>query len=173
MKDRKELNRYKINSFIRAKQVRLVGDNVVAGVYSIQEAIKIADDLNLDLLEINNNNPDLPICKILDFEKFLYEKKKADKVKQPKVEVKELRLRPATDDNDLAFKIRHAREWLIKGNLVKASVFFKGREMTHKEFGYALLERVTAELADVGTSDKAPTFEGPRLMLMIKPIPKK
>jgi translation initiation factor IF-3 len=173
MKDKKQLSRYKVNSDIRAKQVRLVGDNVVNGIYSYQDAIKISDDLNLDLLEINGNNPELPICKVVDFQKFLYEKKKADKVKQPKVEVKELRLRPATDENDLLFKIKHARAWLVKGDFVKVSVFFKGREMTHKEFGYQIIERIKTDLADVGSSDNSPIFEGPRLILMLKPNGKK
>jgi translation initiation factor IF-3 len=172
MKEKNKFNRYKINSDIRAKQVRLVGDNVTVGIYSLQEAIKIADDLDLDLLEINANNPEISICKVVDFEKYIYEKKKAEK-KPVKVEVKELRLRPAIDENDLNFKLKHAKEWLIKGNLVKTSVFFKGREMSHKEFGYQILEKVINELSGVCIAEKTPVFEGTRLIIMLKPIPKK
>jgi translation initiation factor IF-3 len=167
-KYQKNTTHYRVNSYIRAKQVRLVGDNVTMGVYSIADAIKMADDLNLDLLEINNNDPETPVCKILDFEKFLYEKKKSEK-KQPKLDVKELRLRPATDANDLAFKLNHAKEWLTKGHLVKSSVFFKGRELAHKEFGYDILKKVLDGLEDVGTAESLPKFEGNRLVMMIKP----
>lgn len=165
---RNEEHRYRINNEIRAKQVKLVGDNVTIGNYSIQDATRIADNLNLDLVEINNSNPELPICKVLDFGKFLYEKKKNDK-KPQKTEVKELRLRPATSDNDLMVKVNRAKDWLDKGNMVKALVFFKGRELTHKELGYEILNKVVIELDGIGVVDKLPVLEGPRLTIMIKP----
>lgn len=170
--NKKEEERYKINSEIKSCLVKLVGDNVKVGDYTIQEANKIADQLGLDLVVVSENNPELPICKIVDFQKFLYEKKKNEK-KQQKVEVKELRLRPVTDENDLEFKLKHAREWLSKGHLVKAFVFFKGREMTHKSLGDQILAKVIADLADIGVTDRLPIMEGPRLIVLIKPKPKK
>ena len=172
MKNKKEESRFRINSEIRAKEVKLVGENVTVGNYSLQDAIKFADQLGLDLVEINGSNPELSICRIVDFSKFLYEKKKNEK-KCAKVEVKELRMRPVTDDNDLAFKLKHAREWLLKGDMVKASVFFKGREITHKDLGYQILNKVIADLLDIGVTERAPQFEGQRLQIMIKPRPKK
>lgn len=170
--NRKDEVRYNINSYIRARRVKLVGDNVTVGDYPLSDALRLADSMNLDLIEINGSNPELSICKIADYQKFLYEKKKNEK-KPKKVEVKELRLRPATDENDLNFKIKNAREWLTKGNLVKVTIFFKGREITHKELGYEILSKVITGLEDVATIDKEPTLEGPRLVLMVKPKSKK
>ncbi len=128
---------YAINDRIRAHEVRLVGDNVETGIYSIQEALKIADDLGFDLIEISPN-AEPPVCKILDYQKFLYQQKKKQKeqkAKATKVVVKEIRFGPQTDDHDYNFKLKHAMGFLQEGAKVKAYVFFKGRSILFKEQG--------------------------------------
>ncbi|MDE7389268.1 MAG: translation initiation factor IF-3, partial [Muribaculaceae bacterium] len=132
-----------INDHIRAREVRLVGDNVEQGIYSIQEALRLADELELDLVEISPN-AEPPVCKILDYQKFLYQQKKhqkEQKAKAVKVVVKEIRFGPQTDDHDYNFKLKHAIGFLQEGAKVKAYVFFKGRSILFKEQGEVLLLR--------------------------------
>ena len=132
----------RINEHIRGvREVRLVGDNVEQGIYPYQEAMRIADDLNLDLVEISASaNP--PVCKILDYQKYLYQQKRKEKeikAKSVKIEVKEIRFGPQTDDHDYNFKLKHAQEFLKEGNKVKASVFFRGRSIIFKEHVIVLI----------------------------------
>ena len=130
----------RINDAIRGvDEVRLVGDNVEQGIYSFREAMRIADDLNLDLVEISPNAVP-PVCRVIDYQKFLYQKKRKEKEQKQnskKIEVKEIRFGPQTDDHDYNFKLRHAQEFLKDGNKVKAYVFFRGRSIVFKENSYS------------------------------------
>lgn len=167
--DSKDL--HAINENIRAREVRLVGDNVEQGIYSIQEARRIAEELELDLIEISPTaNP--PVCKILDYQKYLYQQKKRQKeqkAKAAKVVVKEIRFGPQTDDHDFNFKLKHARGFLQEGSKVKAYVFFKGRSILFKEQGEVLLLKFASELEDCGKVEQMPVLEGKRMILMISP----
>lgn len=156
---------------VGVREVRLVGDNVEQGVYSYQEAIRIADDQNLDLVEISPN-AEPPVCRIVDYQKFLYAKKKKEKeakANQKKMEVKEIRFGPQTDDHDYNFKLKHAIEFLKEGNKVKSYVFFRGRSIVFKEQGELLLARFAADLAEYGKPDNLPNLEGKRMILNISP----
>lgn len=160
-----------INDRIRATQVRLVGDNVEQGIYPIQQALNLADELELDLVEISPN-ADPPVCKILDYQKFLYQQKKhqkEQKAKAVKVVVKEIRFGPQTDDHDYNFKLKHAIGFLQEGAKVKAYVFFKGRSILFKEQGEVLLLRFANDLEDYGKVEQMPVLEGKRMILMISP----
>jgi translation initiation factor IF-3 len=162
----------RINENIRGvREVRLVGDNVEQGIYSIAEALRIADEQNLDLVEISASaNP--PVCRILDYQKYLYQQKKREKenkAKSVKIEVKEIRFGPQTDDHDYNFKLKHAQEFLKSGNKVKASVFFRGRAIMFKDQGEQLLARFCEDLQEIGKADNAPTLEGKRMIVMISP----
>ncbi len=160
-----------INEKIRAKEVRLVGDNVEPGVFSIDDAIKLADDLGLDLVEISPNAVP-PVCKIVDYQKFLYQQKKKEKeqkAKQTKVVVKEIRFGPQTDDHDYSFKLKHAQEFIKEGCKLKAYVFFKGRSILFKEQGEVLLLRLASDLEDVAKVDSLPQLEGKRMIIMFSP----
>ena len=160
-----------INEQIRAREVRLVGDNVETGVYSIAEALRIADDQGLDLIEISPN-AEPPVCKILDYQKFLYQQKKRlkeQKAKSTKVVVKEIRFGPQTDDHDYNFKLKHAVGFLKEGAKVKAYVFFKGRSILFKEQGEVLLLRFANDLEEYGKVEQMPVLEGKRMILMISP----
>ncbi len=168
--------RYRINEQIRAPQVRLVGDNVEGGnkIVPLEEALRLADELELDLVEINPK-ADPPIVKIVDYSKFLYEQKKKLKEqakKAAKVEIKEIRFTPHTDEHDFDFKLNHARKFLEQGNKVKASVFFKGRSILFKDQGRELLERLLEELADIAEPEQQPKMEGRRLIVILKPSKK-
>ena len=166
-------DQYRVNERIRAKEVRLVGDNVEQGVYTIQEAIHMADEQGLDLIEISPNAVP-PVCKILDYQKFLYQQKKRQKeqkAKSTKIVVKEIRFGPQTDDHDYNFKLKHAIGFLNEGAKVKASVFFKGRFILLKEQGEVLLLRFATDLEDYGKVEMMPVLEGMRMIIMI--IPKK
>lgn len=160
-----------INEHIRAREVRLVGDNVTTGIYSIQEARKIAENLELDLVEISAQaNP--PVCKVLDYQKYLYQQKKKAKeikAKSTKVVVKEIRFGPQTDDHDYNFKLKHAQGFLQEGAKVKAYVFFKGRSILFKEQGEVLLLRFANDLEDYGKVEQMPVLEGKRMTIMISP----
>ncbi len=168
--------RYRINEQIRAAQVRLVGENVEGGskVVPLDEALRMADEMDLDLVEINPK-ADPPIVRIVDYSKFLYEQKKKLKEqakKAAKVEIKEIRFTPHTDEHDFQFKLNHARKFLEQGNKVKASVFFKGRSILFKDQGRELLDRLLEELGDLAEPEQAPKMEGRRLIVILKPTKK-
>ena len=162
----------RINDRIRGvHQVRLVGDNVEQGIYPFQTALRMADEQNLDLVEISPN-ADPPVCRILDYQKFLYQKKRKEKeakANSKKMEVKEIRFGPQTDDHDYNFKLKHAQEFLKEGNKVKAYVFFRGRSIVFKEHGELLLARFANDLAEFGKPDAMPTLEGKRMILNLSP----
>lgn len=162
---------YAINERIRAKEVRVVGDNVENGVYPIQQALKMADEMELDLIEISPTAQP-PVCKILDYSKFLYQQKKRlkeQKAKATKVVVKEIRFGPQTDDHDYNFKLKHAQSFLQEGSKVKAYVFFKGRSILFKEQGEVLLLRFANDLEELGKVEQMPVLEGKRMIIMISP----
>ena len=157
-------------------QVRLVGDNIAEpGIYPIAKALKLADELELDLVEISAK-ADPPVCKILDYQKYLYQqKKKAKEMKSnaSKVVIKEIRFGPNTDEHDFQFKLKHAQEFLQEGSKVKSSVFFKGRSIIYAEQGEKLLLRFALELEEYGRAEQMPKLEGKRMIMMIAPIAKK
>ena len=157
-------------------QVRLVGDNIAEpGIYPIAKALKLADELELDLVEISAK-ADPPVCKILDYQKYLYQqKKKAKEMKSnaSKVVIKEIRFGPNTDEHDFQFKLKHAMEFLEEGAKVKSSVFFKGRSIVYADQGEKLLLRFAVELEEYGRAEQMPKLEGKRMIMMIAPLPKK
>ena len=160
-----------INEQIRAREVRLVGDNVTPGIYSIHDARKIAEDLELDLVEISSQ-AEPPVCKVLDYQKYLYQQKKKlkeIKAKATKVVIKEIRFGPQTDDHDYNFKLKHAIGFLQEGAKVKAYVFFKGRSILFKEQGEVLLLRFANDLEEYGKVEQMPLLEGKRMIIMISP----
>ncbi|MFP3860053.1 MAG: translation initiation factor IF-3 [Bacteroidales bacterium] len=163
---------YRINDRIRAREVRVVGDNVDnPGIYSLEEAIKMADEQNLDLVEVSPK-ADPPVCKIIDYQKFLYQQKKKQKelkAKSSKVVLKEIRFGPNTDEHDYNFKLNHAKKFLEDGAKVKAFVFFKGRSIVFKEQGEILLLRLARDLEEYGTVEKMPKLEGKRMTMFIAP----
>ena len=162
---------YVINERIRAREVRLVGDNVENGIYSIHEALKLAEEQGLDLIEISATAQP-PVCKILDYQKFLYQQKKRQKeqkAKAAKVVVKEIRFGPQTDDHDYNFKLKHAQEFLKEGAKVKAYVFFRGRSILFKEQGEVLLLRFANDLEEIGKLEQMPVLEGKRMTIMLSP----
>jgi len=155
--------------------VRLVGDNVEMGVYPIERALEIAEEQGLDLVEISPNaNP--PVCKVMDYKKFVYEQKKRDKAlkaKSTKVTVKEIRFGPQTDDHDYEFKKKHAEKFLQEGAKLKAYVFFKGRSIIYKDQGEILLLRLAQDLEEYGKVEQMPKLEGKRMTMFIAPKKKK
>ena len=166
-----EKDSHAINDEITAKEVRLVGDNVETGVYPIAAAMKIADEQGLDLIEISPNaNP--PVCRVLDYQKFLYQQRKRlkeQKAKSTKVVVKEIRFGPQTDDHDYNFKLKHAMEFLKEGAKVKAYVFFRGRSILFKEQGEVLLLRFANDLEELGKVEQMPILEGKRMTILLTP----
>ncbi|MFT4072026.1 MAG: translation initiation factor IF-3 [Dysgonamonadaceae bacterium] len=167
----KDKDQYRTNEKIRVREVRLVGDNVENGVYSIQEALRLAEQAGVDLVEISPNAAP-PVCRITDYQKFLYQQKKKQKeqkAKSVKVVVKEIRFGPQTDDHDFNFKLKHAKSFLEEGSKVKAYVFFKGRSILFKEQGEVLLLRFAAELEDYGKVESMPTLEGKKMIIMLSP----
>jgi translation initiation factor IF-3 len=162
---------HRINHFIRVPQVRLVGDNVTMGVYPTQEALKMAQQLELDLVEISPQ-ADPPVCKIIDYNKFLYDNKRKEKemkAKSKSAELKEIRFTPGTDDHDFDFKARHAENFLKEGNKVKAYVQFKGRAIMFKERGELVLLKFAERLAEFGQVEGLPKLEGKRMLMVIAP----
>ena len=164
---------HRINDRIRGvREVRLVGDNVTMGIYSFQEALRIAEEQELDLVEISPTAQP-PVCKVMDYQKYCYQqKKKAKEAKAnaAKVVIKEIRFGPQTDDHDYEFKLRHAKEFLADGSKVKAYVFFKGRSILFKDQGEVLLARFANDLAEVAKPDSfPPVLEGKRMILMLSP----
>lgn len=151
--------------------VRVVGENIEQNVLPIQEALKMADELELDLVEISPN-ADPPVCKIIDYQKFLYHQKKKQKelkAKTTKIVVKEIRFGPNTDDHDYNFKLKHAQKFLEEGAKVKAFVFFKGRSILFKEKGEILLLRLAQDLEDIGKVEQLPKLEGKRMTIILSP----
>ena len=151
--------------------IRLVGDNVKPQVCSLEVGLRLAEEMELDLVEISDKN-DPPICKILDYKKFLYEqKKKQKKIKQnaSKVVLKEIRFGPNTDQHDFDFKLRHGIKFLKDGAKLKAHVFFKGRSIIYKDKGEILLLKLAQELEEYGTVEQMPKMEGKRMIMLITP----
>jgi len=151
--------------------LRLVGDNVEIGIYTKGDALRIADAQGLDLVEISPN-ADPPVCKVMDYKKFLYEQKKRDKAlksKATKVIIKEIRFGPNTDDHDYEFKKKHAEKFLKEGAKLKAFVFFKGRTILFKEKGEILLLKMAQDLEDVAKIDQLPKLEGKRMIMLMSP----
>lgn len=173
---------HNINSFIRANEVRLVGDNldeiseiagqtVESGVYSTSKLQKWAEELGLDVVEISPN-ADPPVVRIVDYNKFLYQKRKREKemkANTTKVELKEIRFGPETGDHDFEFKVRHAKNFLNEGNKVKAYVQFRGRAIVFKDRGELLLLRFLKELEEYGTAEQLPRMEGKRMNVILTP----
>ena len=169
---RNEKGQYAINDAIRAREVRLVGDNVEPGIYPIGKAMRIAHDQELDLVEISPTAQP-PVCRVIDYQKFLYQQKKRlkeQKAKATKVVVKEIRFGPQTDDHDYNFKLRHAQGFLKEGSKVKAYVFFRGRSILFKEQGEVLLLRFANDLEEFGKVEMMPVLEGKRMTIMISPL---
>ena len=166
----------RINNRITAPQVRLVGDNIPQpGVYPIAKALHLADELELDLVEISAK-ADPPVCKILDYQKYLYQqKKKAKEMKSnsAKIVVKEIRFGPNTDEHDFQFKLKHAQEFLQEGSKVKASIFFRGRSIMFADQGEKQLLRFAVELEEYGRAESMPSLEGKRMTMMLAPVKKK
>jgi len=163
------LNR--INERIRVPEVRLVGDNVQEGIYPTREALKIAEQQELDLVEIAPTAKP-PVCRVIDYQKFVYQQKKKlkeQKAKSVKVTVKEIRFGPQTDDHDYNFKLKHAMNFLSEGSKVKAFVFFKGRSILFKEQGEVLLLRFANDLEEYAKVEYMPIMEGKRMSIMLSP----
>ncbi len=171
MKNDKLKFQYRINDQISAREVRIVGDDVESSVMPIAKALQLAEHKGLDLVEISPN-ADPPVCRLIDYSKFLYQQKKRQKelkAKQVKIEVKEIRFGPQTDDHDYQFKLKHAKQFLSDGDKVKAYVFFKGRSILFKEQGEVLLLRFANDLEDYGKVEQMPVLEGKRMFLFIAP----
>jgi len=174
---RKEEVQHRINRFINEPTVRLIGDNVENGITDTKIALRLAREMELDLVEISKSNGGISICKIIDYQKFLYDKKKKDKdqkrkQKQNQSEIKEIRMTPNTDDHDFNFKLVHAKKFLNDNDKVLVSVFFKGREITYKEKGEIVLLKFANELEGIGIPEYLPKLEGKRMSMMIKPVKK-
>lgn len=155
--------------------VRVVGEGVETQIMSLQDALRLADSMELDLVEISPNS-DPPVCKIIDYQKFLYQQKKKQKeikAKAAKIVVKEIRFGPNTDDHDYNFKLKHAIKFLEDGAKVRAYVFFKGRSILFKEQGEVLLLRFANDLEDYGRVEQLPRLEGKRMIISISPKKKK
>ncbi|MBT4709014.1 MAG: translation initiation factor IF-3 [Flavobacteriaceae bacterium] len=164
-------NPHKINEDIRANEIRLVGDNVDVGIYSINKALEIAKEQELDLVEISPKAAP-PVCKIMEYKKFLYEQKKREKImksKSTKVIVKEIRFGPNTDEHDYEFKKKHGIKFLKDGAKLKAFVFFKGRSIIYKEKGQILLLKLAQELEEYGKVESLPTMEGKKMIMFVAP----
>lgn len=167
---------HKINQLITAREVRVVGDEAEeSGVMSTVSAIELAKSKGLDLVEISPTAIP-PVCRIIDYQKFLYQQKKKAKeikAKSVKVIVKEIRFGPNTDDHDYNFKLRHAENFLKEGSKVKAYVFFSGREIVFKDQGEILLLRFAQDLGELAKVEQLPRLEGKRMILILAPKPKK
>jgi translation initiation factor IF-3 len=155
--------------------VRLVGENIEPGLFKLSEALRLADEFELDLVEISPN-ADPPVCKIMDYKKFVYEQKKRDKAlkaKSTQVVVKEIRFGPQTDEHDYEFKRKNAEKFLKEGSKLKAFVFFKGRSIIYKDQGQILLLRLATDLEEFGKVESMPVLEGKRMIIFIAPKKKK
>jgi translation initiation factor IF-3 len=167
---------FRINEAIKVTHVRLVGDNIEEpGIFSIKDALKIAEEQELDLVEISPK-ADPPVCKVIDYSKFLYEQKRKQKEMKSKATIvilKEIRFGPNTDEHDYNFKKNHAIKFLEEGSKLKVYVFFKGRSILFKEQGEILLLRLAQELEDLGKVEQLPKLEGKRMIMLISPKKKK
>ena len=163
---------YRINNEIRVKEVRLIGaDGGNVGVVSLEEALQLALEADLDLVEVAPNSSP-PVCRILDYGKFLYEKAKKDREArkaQTKVEIKEVRLRPKTSEHHRSFKVRDARRWLEEGKKVRVRIRFRGREIHYPQIALEDLQGIADELADVGAIEQAPMMEGRTMLMTLTP----
>ncbi|MCI6803678.1 MAG: translation initiation factor IF-3 [Bacteroidaceae bacterium] len=171
MKGDNKKQQYRVNEQIRVPEVRIVGDGIESTVMPTREALRLAEDQEVDLVEISPNAQP-PVCRLIDYSKFLYQQKKKAKelkAKQVKVEVKEIRFGPQTGDADYAFKLKHAQEFLTDGNKVKAYVFFKGRSIVFKEQGEVLLLRFANDLEELAKVESMPSLEGKKMFLTLAP----
>ena len=171
MKGDNKKQQYRVNEQIHVREVRIVGEGIESKVVPTREALQMADDMGVDLVEISPTAQP-PVCRLIDYSKFLYQiKKKAKemKAKQVKIDVKEIRFGPQTADADYAFKLKHAIEFLKQGNKVKAYVFFKGRSIVFKEQGEVLLLRLANYLEEVGKVESMPSLEGKKMIIMLAP----
>jgi len=174
-KPRQLQREHRLNEEITAPEVRVVGEDIEPGVYPIAQAIKFAQEKEVDLVEISPNAVP-PVCRLIDYQKFLYEKKKKDKeqkAKSKQSEVKEIRFTPNTDEHDFDFKSKHAEKFLIDGNKVKCYVQFKGRAIMFQERGELLLLKFAERLAEVGSLESMPKMEGRRMIAIFTPKKKK
>lgn len=152
-------------------EVRLVGENIEPGVFKFTEALRLATELEVDLVEISPN-ADPPVCKLMDYGKFIYQQKKRDKelkAKSTQITVKEIRFGPQTDEHDYEFKRKNAEKFLKEGSKLKAFVFFKGRSIIYKEQGQILLLRLAQDLEEFGKVEAMPVLEGKRMIMFIAP----
>lgn len=166
---------FRINHRIRVPEVRVVGENVEQGIYSIGDALRLAQEQELDLVEISPK-AEPPVCRIVDYKKFLYEKKRKEKEiksKATKTVIKEIRFTANTDDHDIEFKTKHAQKFLEEGAKVKAYVHFKGRAIVFKERGELLLLQFAESLKEFGDLEQMPKLEGKRMIIFIAPKKKK
>jgi translation initiation factor IF-3 len=171
MRRQRNDDRPKVNDEIRSSTVRLIKPDEEHEIVSIERALEIAESFRMDLVEVAPQAKP-PVCKVIDFGKFMYEKKKKEKEakkKQHTIQVKELRFRPTTDDHDLEFKTRHAREFLEGGDKVKATVQFRGRDMLYTEQGEVLLKNLAEKLSDVSKIESQPAMEGRRMIMILSP----
>lgn len=171
MKKDNAKQQYRVNEQIRVREVRIVGDGIESTVMLTRNALHLAEQKGVDLVEISPNAQP-PVCRLIDYSKFLYQQKKHQKemkAKQVKVDVKEIRFGPQTDDHDYEFKLKHAKGFLADGDKVKAFVFFKGRSILFKEQGEVLLLRFAADLEDYGKVEQMPQLEGKRMIMFIAP----
>ena len=172
-KNRRDQNKsqYRVNEQIRCREVRIVGDDVESEVMPTRQALQLAQQKGVDLVEISPNAVP-PVCRLINYSKFLYQQKKRQKelkAKQVKIEVKEIRFGPQTDEHDYNFKLKHAMEFLQEGNKVKAYVFFRGRSILFKDQGEVLLLRFANDLEEYGKVEQMPVLEGKRMILFIAP----
>ncbi|MBR5893304.1 MAG: translation initiation factor IF-3 [Bacteroidaceae bacterium] len=171
MKNDNLKNQYRVNEQIRVNEVRIVGDDIESMVLPTSKALRMAEEKGVDLVEISPTaNP--PVCRLIEYSKFIYQQKKRQKeqkAKQVKIEVKEIRFGPQTDDHDYNFKLKHAISFLQDGDKVKAYVFFKGRSILFKEQGEILLLRFAKDLEEYGKLDMMPVLEGKRMTVMVSP----
>lgn len=164
-------DQHKINEKITVPKVRVVGENIVSDIYPTEQALAMAKEAELDLVMITEK-ADPPVCRIVDYKKFLYEQKKKEKelkAKQQKVVIKEIRFGPQTDEHDYEFKKRHAKSFLEEGSKIKAYVFFKGRSIIFKDQGEILLLRLAQDLEEIGKVEQLPKLEGKRMIMMLAP----
>lgn len=162
---------YRVNEQIRVREVRIVGDDIESTVLPTYKAIQLAEQKGLDLVEISPN-AQVPVCRLISYSKFLYQQRRRQKemrAKQVRIEVKEIRFGPQTDDHDYEFKLKHAKGFLAEGDKVKAYVFFRGRSILFKEQGEVLLLRFASDLEEYGKVEQMPQLEGKRMIMFIAP----